>query len=38
MLKDYKKPELSIHGDLKDITKATVPKGVDGSDKNNGAC
>jgi hypothetical protein len=37
MLKDYQKPELNIHGDLKDITKAANPKGIDGSDMNGGA-
>lgn len=40
MLKNYEKPELKIHGDLKDITKSNSTSGekmVDGQDMNGGA-
>ena len=32
MLKKYEKPEIKIHGNLKEITKGSPSKGTDGSD------
>ena len=37
MVKKYEKPELEIHGNLTEITKASHIKGIDGSDDNESA-